>query len=205
MASARKPFKPKTELPTKMCFVQLFLYYINGHYRVGCVSVVDIVVVSDEIEFLAFQWCANHGVHGTSINGSDIENDDKKNREKIINILLTCKLAISDRPARFHTILAGGFASASHRSTNESLPSSTSICGAPSNRIVGGSTGKMECVIKKMSKCGQKQHKRCSKNVSHSETLELRPSFHCKWPMWEFEYAWNVIDETDSRYSNHFG
>lgn len=58
-----------------------------------------------------------------------------------LNIVLTCKLAISDRPERFHTILAGGFASASQRNTNESLPSSRSICGAPSNRTVGGSTG----------------------------------------------------------------
>lgn len=54
-------------------------------------------------------------------------------------MLLTCKLAISERPARFHTILAGGFASASQRSTNESFPSSRSICGAPSKRIVGAS------------------------------------------------------------------
>lgn len=52
---------------------------------------------------------------------------------------LTCRLAISDRPARRHTMLAGGFASASHRNTNESFPSSKSICGVPSNRIVGAS------------------------------------------------------------------
>ena len=56
-----------------------------------------------------------------------------------LNIVLTCKLAISDRPARFHTMDAGGLASASQRKTNESLPSSRSICGAPSNRTVGGS------------------------------------------------------------------
>jgi hypothetical protein len=51
----------------------------------------------------------------------------------------SCKLAISDRPARRHTMLAGGLASASHRKTNESLPSSRSIWGAPSKRIVGAS------------------------------------------------------------------
>lgn len=52
---------------------------------------------------------------------------------------LTCKLAISERPERFQMMLAGGFASASQRSTNESLPSSRSICGAPSIRMVGAS------------------------------------------------------------------
>lgn len=57
----------------------------------------------------------------------------------VVVVVLTCKLAISDRPALFHTIEAGGFASASHRNTSESLPSSRSICGAPCNRIVGGS------------------------------------------------------------------
>uniref|UniRef100_A0A8W7PN49 Uncharacterized protein n=1 Tax=Anopheles coluzzii TaxID=1518534 RepID=A0A8W7PN49_ANOCL len=46
----------------------------------------------------------------------------------------SCRLAISDRPALRHTILAGGFASATHRRINESLPSSRSICGAPSIR-----------------------------------------------------------------------
>lgn len=64
----------------------------------------------------------------------------QKQKKKIEFNKHTCKLAISDRPARFQTILAGGFASASHRNTNESLPSSRSICGAPSNRIVGAST-----------------------------------------------------------------
>lgn len=53
--------------------------------------------------------------------------------------IFTCKLAISERPARLQTILAGGFASASHLSTRESLPSSKSIWGDPSNLIVGKS------------------------------------------------------------------
>jgi len=52
---------------------------------------------------------------------------------------LSDKLAISDLPALLHTILAGGFASASHLSIRLSFPSSKSICGAPSNFIVGAS------------------------------------------------------------------
>lgn len=63
---------------------------------------------------------------------------------QVENRIITCKLAISERPARRHTILAGGFASASHRSINESLPSSKSICGAPSKRIVGASIDKFK-------------------------------------------------------------
>lgn len=70
-------------------------------------------------------------------------NEKKNTRTNSLDIVLTCKLAISDRPARFQTMLAGGFASASQRNTNESLPSSRSICGAPSNRTVGGSTNEM--------------------------------------------------------------
>lgn len=62
-----------------------------------------------------------------------ISNWNKKNK------IITCKLAISDRPARRHTMLAGGFASASQRNTSESFPSSKSICGVPINRIVGAS------------------------------------------------------------------
>lgn len=64
--------------------------------------------------------------------------------EMLCRTQLTCKLAISERPARFHTMLAGGFASASQRNINESLPSSKSICGAPSNRMVGASINKNE-------------------------------------------------------------
>lgn len=68
--------------------------------------------------------------------------------------LLTCKLAISERPARFHIMLAGGFASASHRNTTESLPSSRSICGTPSNRMVGASKFdyRRECEQKRQRK-----------------------------------------------------
>lgn len=66
-----------------------------------------------------------------------------------LKLELTCRLAISERPARFHTTLAGGLASASHRSTNESLPSSRSICGAPSSRMVGASVH----VIKENFQC----------------------------------------------------
>lgn len=51
------------------------------------------------------------------------------------------KLAISDRPALRHTIDAGGLASASHLNAKLSFPSSKSICGAPSNLIVGASDG----------------------------------------------------------------
>lgn len=53
--------------------------------------------------------------------------------------IFTCKLAISERPARRHTMLAGGFASAIQRSTNESLPSSRSMCGVPIICIDGAS------------------------------------------------------------------
>lgn len=56
-----------------------------------------------------------------------------------MDITRTSKLAISTRPERRHTILAGGFASDSQRNTSESLPSSRSICGAPSSRVVGAS------------------------------------------------------------------
>lgn len=51
------------------------------------------------------------------------------------------RLAISERPALRHTMLAGGLASASHRSTSESFPSSRSICGEPSSLMVGASVG----------------------------------------------------------------
>lgn len=67
-------------------------------------------------------------------------------------IALTWRLAISDRPARFHTMLAGGLASASHRKTSESLPSSISICGAPRTRIVGASAYEKRKEKKKMQK-----------------------------------------------------
>jgi len=53
--------------------------------------------------------------------------------------LLTCKLAISERPARRQTMLAGGLASATQRSTSASLSSSKSISGEPIRRMVGAS------------------------------------------------------------------
>jgi len=52
---------------------------------------------------------------------------------------LTCKLAISERPARRQTMLAGGFASATQRKINASLSSSKSISGEPISLIVGAS------------------------------------------------------------------
>lgn len=62
--------------------------------------------------------------------------------EKIL--IITCKLAISERPARRQTMLAGGFASAMQRSTNESLPSSRSMCGVPIICMDGASETKIE-------------------------------------------------------------
>ncbi|XP_037929418.1 uncharacterized protein LOC119663892, partial [Teleopsis dalmanni] len=54
---------------------------------------------------------------------------------------VSCKLAISERPARRHTMLAGGLASATQRSISASLSSSRSISGEPIKRIVGASIG----------------------------------------------------------------
>lgn len=53
----------------------------------------------------------------------------------------TCKLAISERPARLQTTLAVGLASATQRNTKASLSSSRSISGDPIRRIVGASVG----------------------------------------------------------------
>lgn len=54
-------------------------------------------------------------------------------------VALTCKLAISERPARRQTILAGGLASATQRRISASLSSSKSISGEPIRRMVGAS------------------------------------------------------------------
>lgn len=55
------------------------------------------------------------------------------------NCSVSSRLAMSLRPVRFHTIFAGGLASAMHRSTMLSLPSSRSCVGAPCRRTSGGS------------------------------------------------------------------
>lgn len=54
-------------------------------------------------------------------------------------------LEISRVPNRCHIIEAGGLASAMHRRTTESLPSSMSWCGMPTNLTSGGSVN----IIKK--------------------------------------------------------
>lgn len=91
----------------------------------------------------------------------------------------TCRLAISKRPARCHTMLAGGLASASQRSTSDSLPSSRSICGAPRRRMVGASVAK--CNNNKNGRGKRekntvqgltKQHVRCSCWLFYADNCE---------------------------------
>nr|ADM33457.1 RT09817p [Drosophila melanogaster] len=53
------------------------------------------------------------------------------------NCSVSCKLAISERPARRQTMLAGGLASATQRRTRASLSSSKSISGEPIRRMLG--------------------------------------------------------------------
>lgn len=75
-------------------------------------------------------------------------------------------------------MLAGGFASASQRSTSESLPSSKSICGVPSNRIVGGSAKKK---IEKEKRSSHENSIKSWKNVSHFK-LQMHAHNGDFWP-----------------------
>lgn len=52
------------------------------------------------------------------------------------------RLSISAFPLRLQTMFAGGFASASHRNSTLSRPSSTSLDGVPTRRTSGGSATK---------------------------------------------------------------
>lgn len=79
-------------------------------------------------------------------------------------IWLTCKLAISERPARRHTILAGGLASATQRRISASLSSSKSISGEPIRRMVGASATRWKL-------CKYKQHEWNENNAQRKHKI----------------------------------